>query len=223
MTTKTKAKRGPQARGLARRQQLEDAAETLLQKNDIDQISLADVAGEAGIPVASAYSFYGNINDLFARLLVKHTVQMFDVVEASIAPETLTSWMDAVERVIDGVAQYLRGSRPLQQLRLSGKTLPEIRYAEDRPTGGDYAERVRALIDARFVLPEMEGGNRPIMIMLDLAEAVVVSEYIRSQGMPKGIGREAKRAAIAYLKLYIPEYLPVRSQPEIGDNNGETQ
>lgn len=229
MTTKpkTKTRRGPQARGLARRQQLEAAAEKLLETQDIDQISLADIASEADIPVASAYSFYNNVNDLFAHLLVKQTEQMFDAVERSIDPMKADSWQDIVAQLIDGVARHLRNSRTLQQLRLSGKALPEVRYAEDRPTGVDFAERLRMLIEAAFVLPEIAGGDRPFIIMLDLAEAIVVSEYIRSKDIPKGIGQEAKRAALAYLKLYIPEYLPQRAadvdSAKIGDGDGQTE
>lgn len=229
MTTKPKSKtrRGPQARGLARRQQLEDAAEILLETREVDEISLTDVANQAGIPVASSYSFYGNVNDLFARLLVKHTEQMFNEVERAIAEFEADTWQEIIEQLVDGIALHLRQSPTLQRLRLSGRALPEIRYAADRPTGADFAERLRALIDAKFALPEIEGGKRPFVIMLDMTEAILVSEYIRSRSIPPGIGREAKWAALAYLKLYIPEFLPRRAAQadsvESGEGNVQTQ
>ncbi|MCG7521950.1 TetR/AcrR family transcriptional regulator [Ruegeria sp. Ofav3-42] len=212
--TRHKAKRGPQARGLARRLKLEAAAETLLERGDIDQISLADVAKEAGIPVASAYSFYSNISDLFAALQITHTEWMFDEVERAIKPEAAQAWSEIIEQIIDGFTRCLRDSRVLQQLRLSHKVLPEVRYAEGRPRGVDFAERVHTMIDQGFELPEIEGGLKPFVVMLDIAEAVLVSEFIRSNELPKGTALEAKRATIAYLNLYIPAILPRRRTSE---------
>ncbi|MCP4822217.1 MAG: TetR/AcrR family transcriptional regulator [Shimia sp.] len=223
---KTKTRRGPQARGLVRRQQLEAAAEKLMEVRDIDEISLADIANEADIPVASAYSFYNNVSDLFSNLLIKHTSLMFDAAVETVDPNEVNTWEAIVEQVIDGIAAYLRGSRTVQQLRLSHKVLPEIRYADDRPRGIDFAVRLRELIDEAYVLPQIAGGDRPIVIMLDIAEAVLVSEYLRSGGLPKGIGQEAKRAALAYLKLYVPEYLPRRDADgtqNLGDANVQAQ
>ncbi|TCL00597.1 TetR family transcriptional regulator [Shimia isoporae] len=223
MATKPKTRRGPQARGLVRRQQLEDAAEKLLESKDIDQISLADIAKEAGIPVASAYSFYTNVSDLFSNLLVKHTGLMFDAAVAPVEPAKSESWQMIVGQVIDGIADYLRSSRTVQQLRLSNKVMPEVRYTDERPRGADFALRLQDLISEAYVLPACVGGERPLVIMLDIAEAVLVGEYLRTDRVSEESVEEAKRAALAYLRLYVPEYLPRReSQPDGAEAGGDT-
>ena len=64
-------KRSLHARGIERRKVLLESARALLAERDLDEISLGDVAVRAGVPKGSAYHFYGDIQELYAALLVQ--------------------------------------------------------------------------------------------------------------------------------------------------------
>lgn len=205
-------RRGPQARGVARREQLLAAATTLLGERELDEISLADVAGLAGMPVASAYTLYPNINAVFAQLMIDFTRQMTAEIDAGINAVDSRNWLEIVGHICDRFVAFFARHRAYERIRLSGKATAEVRYSEERVRGVDFAPRFRALIEREYVMPALADGDRPFLIMLDIVDGIFTSEFIREGRLNEAIADEAKRAAFAYLKLYIPEYLPRRSQ-----------
>ena len=209
LKTDNRSRRAPQARGIARREQLLAAAIILLEERELDEVSLADVAEKAGIPVTSAYSLYPNINGLFSQLMVTFTHQLADAIEDDISAIACETWMDVIGGVCDGHVKFYESHKACERIRLSGKAPAEIRYNEDRVGGLEFAPRIRTFLERRFILPALEDIDRIFLVMLDLIDGIYVSAYVRDGYLSDTIAREAKRAALAYLKLYLPEFLPL--------------
>ncbi len=82
--------------GIARRQQLMDAARTLLESHELDAISLGDVAAAAKVPKGSAYHFYDDIRDLYSALLARFAEELVVVLETPVRGKP-KSWQNVVE------------------------------------------------------------------------------------------------------------------------------
>lgn len=216
-----KKPRGPQARGVARREQLLAAADRLLQDRSIDSVSLAEVCTKADIPVASSYNFYANVNALFAQLNVDYSHQMADEMAQAVDPHASSNWAQVIEQLVDYFVRFYEEHKAFRQIRLSGKAPSEIRFTEERVRGVDYAPMLRALISAAYVMPELEDPDRPFLIMLDMLDGILCSEFMRVGELGAGIIEEAKRASVAYLKLYLPEYLPRGPREVAADSSVE--
>jgi AcrR family transcriptional regulator len=76
--------------GRQRRLRLLNAAKDLLCERAADDISLADVCHRAGIPRASAYHFFPNIQSVFLGLRVLHAHALLNAVQAVSARRSST-------------------------------------------------------------------------------------------------------------------------------------
>ncbi|MFP3354368.1 TetR/AcrR family transcriptional regulator, partial [Pseudoalteromonas sp. SIMBA_153] len=65
----------------ARRQKLLAGAKKLSETHAINDITLAAVCEEAGIPRASAYHFFPNIEAIFLALLFLNAIEILEMVE----------------------------------------------------------------------------------------------------------------------------------------------
>jgi len=62
-------KRGTQRRGDERRQQLLQAAQTLLSRHAVPEVTYAAVCAEAGVPPGSAHHFYPDLDAIYRAVL----------------------------------------------------------------------------------------------------------------------------------------------------------
>src|SRR5262245_49953498 len=93
--------------GRARRMQLLTAAKELLCKRQPEEVSFADVCERAGIPRASAYHFFPNIQSIFLGLRVLHAEAMVDAILA-VGNRRIGSWRDYFSLLVDVGARVMR-------------------------------------------------------------------------------------------------------------------
>ena len=78
--------------GRARRQKLLMGAKKLSETKAINDISLADVCEEAGIPRASAYHFFPNVEAIFLALRFLNAIEILEVLATVDAGDCLAGY-----------------------------------------------------------------------------------------------------------------------------------
>ncbi|MEH6549769.1 MAG: TetR/AcrR family transcriptional regulator [Pseudomonadales bacterium] len=209
--TKGRVRRSaPQARGQARREQLIEAAIALLEQREITEISLSDIAAHAGIPVGSSYHFFPNVTAIYSAVMIQYSYEIADFAMAVEGIKEGEQWVVLIESICDRIVEFYETHRAYEQIRLSGKTSADIKYNRQRKSGSEVAPMMVELIEKYFVLPEIPNRDRVTQNFLHIIDALYSYTFMEFGCINEQGSTEAKRAGIAYLKLYFPEYLPVR-------------
>lgn len=197
--------------GRARRQKLLEAARELLAERQPNEISYADVCERAQIPRPSAYHFFPSIQAIFVGLRL---LQAGELVEAitNIDAEEFETWPQYFRQIVD------KGAMALSADPAGTKLIYGILdgYSEVRQLGQDVdarlAEAAMQVFAARFQIPEWEERDRTFAIAFTIVDSVFKLSFRREGEISAVMIEEAKRAAISYLRNYLPEFLPRRTR-----------
>ena len=201
-----KRKSTPRVRGIARRELLLSAARTLLAEHELDEISLGDVAAQAGVPKGSAYHFYTDISDLYGALL---TLTEEEVLQTQRTPITqpIRAWPDVVRVLIRRGVAFYNANRPHCQLQIGPKAPPELKLRDRRSDfalGGIYRQQLSAF----FELPDLPNAAQVFFRAVEIADLMFGLSVLESGRISADMEAEAQRAVIAYLGTYLPAKLP---------------
>jgi AcrR family transcriptional regulator len=195
--------------GRTRRMQLLTAARELLCERNPEDVSFADVCECAGIPRASAYHFFPNIQSVFVGLRLLHAHSMLNALEntGSLPGE---SWRGFFCRIVDIGVSVMRDEPAATKLIYGGLG----GMLEAQQLGRELDARLaRLTLDGmarHFELPDWPEREPIVAIAFTIVDSVFRLSYRRSGEITPWMVEEAKRAAIAYLRNYLPEYLPAR-------------
>ena len=204
-TTKTRA---PQARGDARRQKLLAAAVELLDRRDLRDISLSDVAETAGIPLSSIYHFHRNVNELFGQVLVNFRDRLAEEIAGPMNLRADDQWTSVIHQIIERAVAMSREHRAYAQVAFSRRVPIEVRYESGQKGGWEFVPIIEEVIGRYFALPKIPNLDRVVLNFLDIIDILFVRSVEETGDIDDGTLEEAKRAGIAYLRLYLPDYLP---------------
>jgi len=197
-----------------RRRILLDAARALLETHDLDQLSLGNVAEHAGVPKGSAYHFFASIYELYADLsrLIAEELRdgQLDPIEGPV-----TNWHMVLGVAIDRGAAFFNANTAARQLILGPKSPPEIKRS-DREADYEIARSIEAQIGSHFVLPDIPERTVLFFRAVEIADLMFCLSVLDHGLITPQMLEESKKAALAYLSLYIPSFLtpaPAASDP----------
>ncbi|WAC57732.1 TetR/AcrR family transcriptional regulator [Gordonia sp. SL306] len=209
--------RRSQARGRQRRARLLVAASTLLGERELDEISLQDLAKEAGIPTGSAYHFYANASDAFAALTEEIGDDLSAALREPISPDRLTVWEDVIEVAAERAVRFYAARADARQLLIGPKTQAQYKRS-DRENDRRLGSILRDHIAEVFVLPEIPYEDDVYFHAVEIIDLFYSLSTMRNGGITPEMAAEAVRAAVAYLRTYLPAALPrATSQREVAD------
>ena len=195
--------------GRARRMQLLASARELLCERSPEEVSFADVCEKAGIPRASAYHFFPNIQSVFVGLRLLHAHAMLHALE-NLEAIPGESWRDYFFRLVDTGAGIMRIEPAATKLIYGGLG----GMLEAQQLGRELDARLARLtldgMATRFQLPDWPEREAIVAIAFTILDSVFRLSYRRHGEITPWMVEEAKRAAIAYLRSYLPEYLPAK-------------
>lgn len=200
----------PRKSGIARRQQLLQAARTLLESRELDAISLGDVAAAAGVPKSSAYHFYADIKDLYASLLASMQEELQAVLEAPIR-SPVRNWQHIVEILTQRGAAFFARSRASMQLQI-GPKIPVDLKLRDRGNDAVLGSIHERHIDQHFELPDIPERPTVFFRAVGIADLMFMLSVLEHGRITPGMAREATLAMCAYLECKIPAELPRRKR-----------
>ncbi len=206
---KQRLRKNVQARGVARRRMLLDAARELLMEVPIEELTFGQIATKAGVPEGSAYHFYANKYDLLSSLAVELSGQFLEAYQEPIDDGTITTWHDLADLVIDRSADIYAVDHAAVQIFLGGKTPPEIGMVD---TGN--VKRLSAVVielfERYFVLPEIERVDNVFYYFVNLTDLMLSMSVIEHGEITPYMLEESKRAGKGYLRTYLPHVLTRR-------------
>lgn len=200
------------ANGVERYESLLDAMERLLEFSEPDQISLADIAAEAGASTASAYHFFPTMAAAHAGFVERIAERCARMLEAEDDASTFATWSELVVDRATRARLYYNAQKAGRKIVFGPTQSSSVHYTEMRMIRV-FARDLLNLICQNFEIDEKPHLQQVFEIALHIHDAVWSMSVAEHQTITDEMAREAQRALIAYLRGYLPEFAPRRSSP----------
>lgn len=192
--------------GRARRQKLLAAAKSLSAKRPISEITLADVCEEAGIPRASAYHFFPNVDAVFLALRYLNSTEIFKTL-ATVSADDTDNWQEYIAKYIKIYVEVLQDDTTVARLVYETNT-PAFENNEFGSEANEQASRlIYDQLAAYYHMPEFAELQCALKVVYGIINGVFTLAYRTQQAISDVYREEATKAAIAYLSLYLPKDL----------------
>ena len=203
----TKTRRKPQARSLERKRAILAATRELMETTSINNLSLYQIADRAGIPPSSLYHFFPKLENLLGALVEEIFVAFDSLLDEPLDPESIHHWTDITRVLQSRFVEYYRQHKYVRDLILGQHIISNIHHADfihDDLLGIKTREHHQKL----FHLPTLPDNYNIFAIALQVADKVYALSYQEFGNITDTMAREGRRAAQAYLGLYIPDIVP---------------
>ncbi|WP_162561162.1 TetR/AcrR family transcriptional regulator [Methylobacterium terrae] len=203
------ATRPRRRRGEARAGLILDATETLLAERSAGDISLADIAAAAGVPLPSVYHFFPNRNAAFVALALRFNEEIYRrSIEVLTDPEPRT-WQELLDAKHRRAADFQNGRPAALRLFLGAGVSVAVRNADFTGNARIALSRAR-MFEAYFHMPAIPDLVAHLEIAAAAMDGIWALSYGRHGHITEPYRREATAATVAYLRRFLPEILPRR-------------
>lgn len=197
--------------GRIRRQKLLMGAKKLSETRAINDISLADVCEEAGIPRASAYHFFPNIEAIFLALRFLNAIEILEVL-ATVETGDYDRWQGYLTALIEKSMQIFHTDQTKAKLIYDTNT-PDF---EGDGFGEDIDHQIVQLVyqrlAERYEMPKFEDIQDILLVGYSIVNGIFTLSYRHHGSITDNYLQEANTASIAYLRCYLPEKLPRKAK-----------
>ncbi len=201
-----------QARGRQRIEQILDAADLVIRRQSAADVSLQDVAREANLPPASLYHYFSTSHALLMELARRYHAAFEVLASRRLDHESLSQWSDLCAFHADLSLRFYHEHPVAMRLFLGPQNGWELRAADlatNRRIGSIY---YRKLIQ-HFVVAESRLLEDAFDISVTISDAIWALSFARSGAIESEMAKEALRARLAYLRLYVGEHVEKRATP----------
>ena len=185
---------------------IKQAAITLIKKEDVNLISLYDIARQAHIANSTVYHHFANIEALLIEIaneIFENLNELLDQVEAVLYFE---HWSDITRQIEDIYVRNYRENPLAAKLILGQHKYYQLRQA-DVQNDHLLAKRITNIYSRHFILPALPKNRNVFAISLQAADKIYSTYYNDAGNIIPEASEEGCRLAIAYLALYLPHYL----------------
>lgn len=205
-------RRPRQKRGITRFEAILDSAERLLAQHERDQISVYTLAEDAKISPPSIYQFFSDANQVFIALserILGQFVRAFDHPPLG----QFSTWQELISlRFKEGRDFY--NTRPAARRLLLGSGLSAAIRARDLHIDRLLAVRSVEEIQQHFFFPDIPDLVERFTELLVINDALWTLSVHRHGVITDAYEEQARRAREAYVRTFLPEYLPLRRPAE---------
>ncbi len=197
--------------GRVRRQKLLMGAKKLSETRSINDISLADVCEEAGIPRASAYHFFPNIEAIFLALRFLNAIEILEIL-TTVETVDYDRWQGYLTALIQRCVNIFHDDQTKAKLIYDTNT-PDFEgdsFGEDMDH--QIVELVYKRLSERYEMPKFEDLQDIFLVTYSIINGIFTLSYRRHEGITDNYLQEATTASIAYLRCYLPEKLPRKNR-----------
>ncbi|AMN49840.1 MULTISPECIES: TetR/AcrR family transcriptional regulator [unclassified Psychrobacter] len=197
--------------GRVRRQKLLMGAKKLSETRAINDISLADVCEEAGIPRASAYHFFPNIEAIFLALRFLNAIEILEIL-TTVETVDYDRWQGYLTALIQRCVNIFHDDQTKAKLIYDTNT-PDFEgdsFGEDMDH--QIVELVYKRLSERYEMPKFEDIQDILLVTYSIINGVFTLSYRRHASITDNYLQEATTASIAYLRCYLPEKLPRKNR-----------
>lgn len=205
-TPRASNSRSTQARGRARRAELLAAARQVLGELPLDQVGMAAVAEAAGIPLSSAYHFFGDITDLWRELA--RTIATQQASEDLDLPR-VSSWQELIKASLIHHQSAFNKDPAARKLMLGPHTPPDIKSAACKEDFR-FGTALWMAVKKQFLLPELADSRELFFKALLIADVFFSLSVADHDQVTQEALDEAIMAVVSYLSIYLPPQLAMR-------------
>ncbi|QRF63309.1 TetR/AcrR family transcriptional regulator [Variovorax paradoxus] len=185
-----------------------DATEQLLAHNQNEEISLAQIADIAGVPLASVYHFFPNRNAAFVALAQRFHAELWRLAAQPHDPMPET-WQEMVERNQRRSSSYLNAHPAALRLFMGAGVSVQVRNLDMH--GNTVLTRMRVDQFVRyFETPRIPDFEKRLAVALAISDGVWALSYSAHGRITDEYITESVRAAVVYLRCFMPEVLEPR-------------
>lgn len=192
--------------GRLRRQKLLAGAKQLSRTRSIHDITLADVCETAGIPRASAYHFFPNVEAIFLALRFLNTMEIFKALQ-NIDIAQYTRWQDYITALVNTGVDVIQSDPTVARLIYESNT-PDI---EGTDFGSEIDKEITNMVfnslSKHYHLPKLDNMKTVCLVGYGIVNGIFMLSYRTHQEITNEYRQEAITALLAYLQAYIPEML----------------
>lgn len=197
-------------KGNKRREELISAAVGLLDTLPVDEISLAQIATEAGIPTAAAYQMFSNAHDVFSATAKRFGRRLLEAICGEYQTEYVGSWQELYAEAVDRGVEVYRTTPAYCQLILGPRTPPAVKVS-DRENDAKIGVAFASVLERYFDLPDVPLFAERVFYSIEIVDMFLTLSFIHNGRITDHATNEAKTAAIAYLERYLGKSVPRRS------------
>ncbi|EQA46745.1 transcriptional regulator, TetR family [Leptospira broomii serovar Hurstbridge str. 5399] len=198
-------KTSPQGR--KRRAALVQALRELLREHPPESLTFAKICEHADIPRASAYHFFPNMGALYLGLRLVHAELVAERL-SQVDTSQFESWQDYVYFLAAEAIAIVREDPAMMRVVYG------VRNEETMHIGKELDSKIASIalrqVMDRFALPSWPDAARKVGIAVALIDSVFRYSFREQGEITDEMVREAGRAAVAYLRCYLPEYVESR-------------
>lgn len=195
-------------RGIKRVHDLLDATEFLLAEKSNEDVSLAQIADHAGIPLASVYHFFPNRNAAFVALARRFNEHFYRLAIEPMNPPP-ASWQEVVATKQRNGAAFLNAHPAALRLFLGAGVSVDVRATDWAGNEAVARSRVR-LLEAYFHLPYIRDFQTKIAVALAQQDGIWAFSYGRFGCITPEMVAASAEASVSYLRIYLPGHLEPR-------------
>ncbi|MEX2963650.1 TetR/AcrR family transcriptional regulator [Microbulbifer sp. TYP-18] len=206
--------RTPQRRnGRKKFEKLLDNLEQLLQFREASEITLAGLSETAGVPTASVYHFFPSRSAALAALTQRYFSAPPSAEQFIPAGKTWLRWQDLFSQFLDRLLSQFSHNIPMQKLKLG----PTPCWAT-RELLVEYNRALANLLyrhmQEHFILPSSHSWRERFLMAITIVDSFWSLSFSRDHQITEQANQESKRAALAYLRLYLGETLTRRLEAQ---------
>ncbi|WP_158972197.1 TetR/AcrR family transcriptional regulator [Chachezhania sediminis] len=182
-----------------------DTVEALMSDHDSGDISLADIAEKAGVPLSSIYHFFPNRDAAYCGLAERFQEAIGALSEAPM-PRPPESWQALMEYKQRAGAEYLNSHPSALRLFLGAAVSVDVRNM-DLHGNARLAKTRAAYMRRYFVLDHIPDLEQHLAVAIGLTDGIWAVSYSEHRTITPYYLNEAVLASRLYLRAYLPEYV----------------
>jgi AcrR family transcriptional regulator len=194
-------------RGIERYNILLDATEGLLAENSDEDVSLAQIAEAAHVPLASVYHFFPNRNAAFVALALRFNEEIYRTSITPVVDPEPQTWQELLH-MIHARAAAFQNSRPAALRLFLGAGVSVAVRNTDLSGNARIARSRERFFDAYFHMPFVPDFVTRLEVAGAGVDGIWALSYGRHGHITDYYRQEATAGAIDYLRRFLPELLP---------------
>lgn len=192
-------------RGIKRLHHLLDVVEVLFAERANQDISLAQIAERAEVPLASVYHFLPSKNAAFVSLAQRFNEEFYQMATMPMDPPP-DSWQEVIAFKAKRSATFLNARPAALRLFLGAGVSVEVRATHFAGDSTVARSRVK-FFDAYFQMPFIPDFENKIAIAIALQDGIWSLSYGRFGHITPEFVTASIEGAVSYLRCYLPQHL----------------
>jgi len=197
-------------RGILRYAALLEATAELLHEQAPDEIGLYQIAERAGVPPASVYHFFPTKEAAYVALASRCSEEVLEMHRTPIEARQIGSWQDLYRIDARRAMEFYNGHPPYLKIIYGGYGGVDA-HNVDKVLALSFSTSSYDRLNRIFHMPVIREPEKKFEIRLGILDSVWQISVRRHGSITEEYFEESVKAAIAYSRLYIPDYLEPRA------------